>query len=99
MRIMLRSAYLHKTRVTADLARTYAGFMWSPGARQALIEHSRAYDADRAALRPRLGDVKAPTLVVWTDADPYFPLSVARELVGALPGARLTVVTNSGHMP
>jgi pimeloyl-ACP methyl ester carboxylesterase len=99
MRIMLRGAYLHKDCVTLDLARRYAEFMWSPGARRALIEQSRAYEADRAALRLHLASVQAPTLVIWADRDPYFPLSIARELVRALPGACLAVVADSGHLP
>ncbi len=99
MQILLRGAYLHKSRVTSELAGTYARFVWSPGARQALIEHSRAYHEDRAALRRRLADVNTPTLVIWTDRDPYFPVSVGRELVGALPSASLEVVADAGHVP
>jgi pimeloyl-ACP methyl ester carboxylesterase len=99
MRFLLRGAYLHKELVTWEVARTYARFGWSPGARQALIGYSRAYDADRAALRRRLGHVMAPTLVIWTEHDPYFPLAIGRELVEALPSATLGVVADAGHLP
>jgi pimeloyl-ACP methyl ester carboxylesterase len=98
MRWLLRGAYLHKERATPQLAATYARFMWSPGARRALIEHSRAYEADRIALRARLKDVQLPTLVIWSDSDPYFPVSIAQELVSALPAAQLEVVADAGHV-
>jgi len=99
MRLLMRDAYVHKELATSDMGAAYARFMWSPGARQALIEHSRAYDADRRALRPRIRNVTTPTLVIWTDRDPYFPLEVAHDLLGLLPAASLEVVTGAGHMP
>jgi pimeloyl-ACP methyl ester carboxylesterase len=99
MRLLMRDAYVHKELFTADMAAAYARFMWSPGARRALIEHCRAYDADRRALRPRIRTVTTPTLVIWTDRDPYFPLEVAHDLLRLLPGASLQVVSDAGHMP
>jgi pimeloyl-ACP methyl ester carboxylesterase len=99
MRLLLAGAYVHKEVMTPELARTYARFMRTPGAQRALIEHARSYDADRAALRPRLARVTAPALIVWTDGDPFFPLAVAHELLGALPSARLEVIQDAGHLP
>jgi pimeloyl-ACP methyl ester carboxylesterase len=99
MRALLADPYVHKQVVTSELAATYAGFSWTPGARRALIEHARSYDADRAALRPRLGQVGAPALIVWTDRDPYFPIAVAHDLLAALPLASLEVIADAGHLP
>jgi pimeloyl-ACP methyl ester carboxylesterase len=83
----------------SSLREQYARFYWTPGARQALIEHARSYDTDRAALRPRLAELTRPVLIVWTDADPYLPLSVGRRLLDLLPSARLKVLDNAGHLP
>jgi pimeloyl-ACP methyl ester carboxylesterase len=99
MRLLLADPYVHKEVVTPELARQYARFSWTPGARSALIEHARSYDADKAALRERLADVAVPVLIVWTDSDPYFPLAVARDLLDALPSARLEVIADAGHLP
>ncbi|UYN93448.1 MAG: alpha/beta hydrolase [Enhydrobacter sp.] len=44
-----------------------------------------------------LGSVKAPSLVVWGDADRVVPLSAGRRYVEALPDARLEVVEACGH--
>jgi hypothetical protein len=96
MRVLMVDAYVQKQVVTTELAASYAGFSWTPGARRALIEHARAHDADRAALRPRLGQVSVPAPIVWTDRDPYFPLAVGHELLGALRSARLVVSPNGG---
>jgi pimeloyl-ACP methyl ester carboxylesterase len=99
MRILLADPYVHKEVVTPELAAQYARFFWTPGARQALIEHARGYEVDRAALRPRLRQVAVPSLIVWADRDPYFPLSVAQDLQDALPSARLEIIHDAGHLP
>jgi pimeloyl-ACP methyl ester carboxylesterase len=99
LRFLIADPYVHKEVVTRELAEQYARFLWMPGARQALIEHARSYEVDRGALRPMLARVALPTLIVWSDRDPYFSLSVARELLGALPSASLQVIQDAGHVP
>ncbi|MEU5904551.1 3-oxoadipate enol-lactonase [Micromonospora sp. NPDC047467] len=49
-------------------------------------------------LRPDLGRVVAPTLVVAGADDPATPLEHAREIVGRIPGARLAVVPAAAHL-
>jgi len=99
MRAIMSDPYVQKQALTPELAEQYARFYWTPGARQALIENARSYDADRASLRTSLASVYAPALVVWTDADPYFPVAVGEELRDQLPTAELHVIHNAGHLP
>lgn len=49
-------------------------------------------------LTPRLGDVRAPTLVVHGDRDGVAPLVRARAFDG-IPGVRLEVLPGHGHLP
>jgi pimeloyl-ACP methyl ester carboxylesterase len=44
-----------------------------------------------------LGRVRAPTLVLWGDGDPFLPRSDQQALAGAIPGARLLVYPGAGH--
>ena len=99
LRLLLADPYLHREVVTPELAEQYACFLWTLARASRSSPALRGYDADRAALRPRLSHVAAPTLIIWTDADPYFPLSAARELLTLLPDARLEVVHDAGHLP
>jgi pimeloyl-ACP methyl ester carboxylesterase len=99
MRAIMSDPYVQKQALTPELSEQYARFYWTPGARQALIEHARSYDADRASLRTSLANVHAPALVVWTDADPYFPVAVGEQLRDELPTAELHVIHNAGHLP
>jgi pimeloyl-ACP methyl ester carboxylesterase len=45
-----------------------------------------------------LGQIRAPTLVVHGECDRVVPLSTARELSAAIPGARLVVIPDAGHV-
>lgn len=44
-----------------------------------------------------LATLKTPTLLMWGDRDPYFPLEFALEMYRAIPAALLWVVPGQGH--
>jgi pimeloyl-ACP methyl ester carboxylesterase len=46
---------------------------------------------------PRLGEIQAPTLVVWGDQDGIFPRADQDALVAAIPNATLSVYPQTGH--
>ena len=48
-------------------------------------------------LSPQLGDVAAPTLVVWGDQDAILPRSEQEALANGIQGARLLVYKGGGH--
>jgi pimeloyl-ACP methyl ester carboxylesterase len=48
-------------------------------------------------LRPRLAEIRAPTLVIHGARDPAFPLAHARAAAREIPGARLVVLEAIGH--
>jgi len=50
-------------------------------------------------LLERLNTVKAPTLVIWGKDDHVIPVSHAGIAAGHIPGARLELFDNCGHMP
>jgi pimeloyl-ACP methyl ester carboxylesterase len=63
----------------------------------------RAYLAAVSALvrfdaRRRLGEIHCPTLVVAGEHDTTIPLSAKQALARGIPGARLVVVPDSGHV-
>ena len=53
---------------------------------------------ERPDLSARLPAMAAPTLLVWSDADPISPLGVGRRLAEILPSAELIVVPGVDHM-
>jgi pimeloyl-ACP methyl ester carboxylesterase len=53
---------------------------------------------ERPNLAGRLPSVVAPTLLLWSAADPISPLGVGRRLATLLPHAELVVLSTNGHM-
>jgi pimeloyl-ACP methyl ester carboxylesterase len=96
---MMADPYVQKQALTQDMSKQYARMYWSPGARQAMVELAASYDVDKAALLGSIGGVPAPTLIVWADHDPYFPVAVGEHLRDLLPEAEMHVIANSGHLP
>jgi pimeloyl-ACP methyl ester carboxylesterase len=79
-----------------------------------LLEIARAMAADTGAdtflaqqraimaridSRPRLGEIAAPTLLVWGEQDGITSRAHHDEILEAIPGARLEVVAGAGHLP
>lgn len=44
-------------------------------------------------------DIKAPTLILWGDQDGLIPVDAAHEFNKAIPGSKLIVYKNVGHIP
>ena len=51
-----------------------------------------------ADLQSVLPSIRAPTLLVWGEQDVRSPLAVARQFERSIPGARLVVIPDCGHV-
>ncbi len=65
----------------------------SPGYRQA-VEKLIGHD-----YRARLGSIEAPTLIVWGRRDRVVPVESAYAYRERIPGARLEIFEDTGHLP
>jgi pimeloyl-ACP methyl ester carboxylesterase len=52
-------------------------------------------ETDQRDLLPRIA---VPTLLIWGERDARSPLSVARQFEDAIPGAKLVVIPDAGHV-
>jgi 2-hydroxy-6-oxonona-2,4-dienedioate hydrolase len=50
-------------------------------------------------LDAKVGSIKAPTLVLWGREDALTPLSLGERFQKGIPGAKLTVLDQCGHIP
>jgi pimeloyl-ACP methyl ester carboxylesterase len=64
---------------------------------EAFVRQEKAI-ISRPDSRPYLGAIKCPTLVLTGDNDDLTTPEMAREIAGAIHGARLTIVTDCGHL-
>ncbi len=85
-------AYLDLDRVAAE-----ARVAWARGVHDGAIARHFAVGLAAPDLRPQLGRITAPTLVIHGALDPLIPLSFARETAAGIPGARLEVFEDMGH--
>jgi pimeloyl-ACP methyl ester carboxylesterase len=89
-------AYAFHPKAAPALAVPYIEFILRAGALQ-LIRQNRAVMA-RADQRALLPTIACPTLVVCGDSDALTPFEHSRELAENIPGARLEVIAECGHM-
>jgi pimeloyl-ACP methyl ester carboxylesterase len=55
------------------------------------------FTTDRTDLTDRLGAIRAPTLLLWSDADPVSPLAVSDLLLERIPGSTRRVFPGGTH--
>jgi pimeloyl-ACP methyl ester carboxylesterase len=79
-----------------DVARLGAA-EWRDEYRAALPDVPTWFADDRTDLTDRLAEIRAPTLLVWSDADPISPPSIARFLATRIAGARVVTVAGGTH--
>jgi pimeloyl-ACP methyl ester carboxylesterase len=65
---------------------------------EALIRQQTAI-ISRPDSRPTLAWIRCPTLVLTGDQDNTIPNSLSMEMASGIPGAKLVVLPNCGHMP
>src|SRR5712672_121916 len=53
----------------------------------------------RADSRPTLAWIKCPTLVLTGDEDNTIPNSLSKEMADGIPGAKLVILSDCGHLP
>ena len=103
--LALRFAIEHPGRVrrlvlvaTSGGTRERLGVDWRPGFR---AEHARVpdwFERDRTALDGRVREVRAPTLLIFGDADPIAPIAMGEYLQSLIPGAQLLRIGGGTHM-
>lgn len=67
------------------------------GAQRAILRTVRCWDAERISRDAHL--ITQPTLLLWGENDLEIPLSDGERLHAEIPGSRLVVFLNCGHVP
>ncbi|HEV7744585.1 MAG TPA: alpha/beta hydrolase [Pyrinomonadaceae bacterium] len=67
------------------------------GAHRAIIRTVRRWDAERVSREAHL--LTQPTLLIWGDTDREVPLQDGERLHESIPGSRLVVFRECGHLP
>lgn len=96
-RMMYQFAAIHKKAVTwEDFTRHMTRHGMSSTAR--IFQHSLAdLPGNYRAVEEFAARIKSPTLILWGDRDPFFPVSVAKRSVATIPNAALKIYEQTGH--
>jgi pimeloyl-ACP methyl ester carboxylesterase len=89
--------YVHRNRHHDTALKETVRMMAAETGVEAFLRQQQAI-ISRPDSRPGLGAIKCPTLVLVGDGDEATPPELAREIAGAIGGARLVVVAECGHL-
>lgn len=93
----LRVNWLHRNRQADEALLRVVNAMAEDVGAEAFMRQLKAIMA-RQDSRPLLPQIKCPTLVLVGDGDASTPPELANEMAGGIPGAKLVVVPDCGHL-
>jgi pimeloyl-ACP methyl ester carboxylesterase len=97
LRMNLQADYAQPDALGDALVDRYYDLIRAPGARLAMLE--RMQQTMLVEPLPLLRQIRAPTLLLWGQADGMIPVDNAKDFLQAIPGSRLVTLPNVGHLP
>jgi len=94
---LLFPVFIHRNRHGDEALRQTVSLMAQENGPAAFVRQQRAI-ITRSDCRPLLGAITCPTLVLVGDGDELTPPALSQELAAGIPGARLLVVPDCGHL-
>ena len=93
----VRKVFVDQSKVTPEMIERYYDLNLYQGNRRATgLRFALPYDTKVA---DRLGEIRAPTLILWGDKDGLIPVASAYEFQKRIQGAKVVVYPNVGHIP
>lgn len=91
------AVYGHPERVTPELVDRYFELTLREGNRRALVERLAVWRPGQDA--ERIATLTLPTLILWGGRDRIVPPAIAQVFAKAIPGSRLVMFDDLGHVP
>lgn len=70
-----------------------------PGNREATMKRFSTPGSMKSETKERLATIKAPVMIMWGEQDKLIPVSSAKWFAEAIPGSKLIIYPNVGHIP
>ena len=97
LRASLAPAYANAGVMTPELFMRYRDMMLAPGVRRAIVE--RMGQQVLVDPVPLLGQIEAPTLLLWGELDGMIPIANSGDYLRALRHGTLAALPGVGHLP
>ncbi len=94
----VRKVFVDQSKVTEEMIDRYYDLNLYDGNRRATGIRFRLPSTDEA-VSEKLGQIRAPTLILWGDKDGLIPVANASEFEKRIAGARAVIYPNVGHIP
>ncbi len=94
----LNDAIVRKSVITDKMIDMYWRFHLMEGAREANAERF-ATNEDYGYVKDHIGQIKAPTLILWGAQDHLIPVAAAHAFNRAIPGSKVIIYPATGHIP
>ncbi len=95
----LRTAIAHGERLTTEIRDEYLRPFAGDGGVRAFFRGIHASDGlGLAGWEHELAGLECPTLVLWGEDDPFFPIAVAERLNDAIPTSSLAILPGCSHL-
>jgi len=88
--------YGDPSRIRPGVTQRYYELALAPGNRPAFVARMRTPRPDESA---RVRELRLPVLVLWGGRDRLFPAEVGGQFAHDIPGARLVIYDDLGHIP
>jgi pimeloyl-ACP methyl ester carboxylesterase len=92
----VRKVYGDPARIRLEVAQRYYELALAPGNRDAFVDRMRMPRLDQSAA---IRDLRQPTLIMWGALDRLIPADNARLFARDIPGSRLVIYDDLGHVP
>jgi pimeloyl-ACP methyl ester carboxylesterase len=93
----LRRSYADGATLSMEVAKGYFQMFLREGGEERFLLTLRQFD--EAALAAAIPAITQPTLIIWGGRDRILPVANARLLQEDIPGAKLHILPNAGHLP
>jgi pimeloyl-ACP methyl ester carboxylesterase len=93
----IKNAWFDPSKLTPEVLSGYRRALQTPDWDISLLALMR--DGSSNNLGPRLGELKAPTLIVWGDHDTWISPTNAPKLNQDIAGSQLEIIQDAGHVP
>ncbi|NEX94608.1 alpha/beta hydrolase [Caulobacter sp. 17J65-9] len=98
MREGLEKAYQNGDLITEATVDRYVELNRAPGHRDIVLDLALGFDKRNFATPERLAAIKTPTLILHGQNDRLVPVDDAQKFAQAIPGSKLVIYANTGHM-
>ena len=106
MKMLWSSVFFDRSLVTAELVQAKLDLARLPGTRSAFLKTLRSFVGLGGIRKEQVSEIQAalpslrtPALVIWGRHDKLLPVLQADILGRLLPGARMQIYEDCGHMP